>query len=135
MRQLEVQQRAALGLLRLADQAQVGLPRRAAALAHVAADAGTDDVVPRALAALAARDDVVQAQFRSRELPAAVLALVVVAGEDVAPVELHRLLGQLLVADQADDARHLDLAVDRADPVVVLLAEVAGPVLADLAPG
>src|SRR5882724_7946884 len=98
---LQVQQRAPLRLLRLADQAHVGLPRRAAALADVARHAGADDVVPRALAALAARRHVVQAQLRRRELPAAVLALVVVAGEDVPAIELHRLLRQLLVAEQA----------------------------------
>src|SRR5262249_56683859 len=94
-----------------ADQAQVGLLRRAAALLDVAVDARADDVVPRARAALAARDHVVQAQLVGRELPAAVLALVVVAGENVSPVELHRLLRQLVVIDKADRARHLDLAL------------------------
>src|SRR5205823_7400109 len=91
VRQFQVQERAALGLLRLADQAHVRLLRRAAALADVAGHAGADDVVPRALPALAARDDVVQAQFRGRKLAAAVLALVVVARADVAAVGLHRL--------------------------------------------
>src|SRR5205823_4971926 len=103
-------------------------------LADVARHAGADDVVPGAYAALAARHDVVQAQLRGRIALAAVLALVVVAREDVAAVELHRLLRQLVVVEQADDPRHLDLAVDGADPVIFLLAEVAGPVLAQLAP-
>src|SRR5262249_32286266 len=65
--QLQVQQRAALRLLRLADQAHVRLLGGAAALADVAPDAGTDDVVPDALAALAARHDVIQAQLVGRE--------------------------------------------------------------------
>src|SRR5205823_2357120 len=110
------------------------LLRRAAALTHVALHAGADDVLPRALPALAARRDVIQAQLGGRELAAAVLALVVVAGEDVPPVELHGLLRQLVVIDEADDARHLNLARRRAHPVVVLFAEVAGAVLAQLAP-
>src|SRR5436305_2042984 len=95
-RQLQVEQRAAFWLLRLADQRHMGLLRRAAAFLDVALDAGANDVLPRRMAALAARDDVVQAQFRGRELLAAELALIVVAGENVAAVELHRLLGQLL---------------------------------------
>src|SRR5262249_23199520 len=118
-----------------ADQAHVGLLGRPAALADVAGDAGTNDVVPGAHAALAARHDVVQAQLVGREALAAVLALVVVAGENVPPVELYRLPRQLVVAGQADDARHLDLAARGANPVVVFLAEVLGPELTDLAPG
>src|SRR5207302_11237017 len=39
------------------------------------------------------------------------------------------------VAEQPDHPRYLDLAVSRADPIVILLAEVAGAVFADLAPG
>src|SRR5205807_5727707 len=88
--QLQVQQRAAPRLLRLADQGHAGLARGAAALADVAGHAGADDVLPGGLAALAARDHVVQAQLAGRELLAAVLALVVVAGEDVPAVELDR---------------------------------------------
>src|SRR5947209_17513935 len=64
LRQLQVQHRAALRLLRLADQAHVRLLGRAAALADVAGHAGADDVVPSAHAALTARHDVVQAQLR-----------------------------------------------------------------------
>src|SRR5689334_6073869 len=57
-RELEVQERAALRLLGLADQAHVGLLRGAAALADVAVDAGADDVLPARQAPLAAGDDV-----------------------------------------------------------------------------
>src|SRR5262245_53902830 len=59
LRQLEVEDRAALRLLRLADQAQVRLLGRAAALADVAGHAGADDVLPGRAAALTARHDVV----------------------------------------------------------------------------
>src|SRR5262249_58813800 len=104
-----------------------GLLGRPAALADVAGHAGADDVLPGRRAALAARDYVVQAQLGGRVLLAAVLALVVVAGEDVPPVELHRLPRQLVVGQEPDHARHLDLDAAGADPVVVLLAEVLGP--------
>src|SRR6266404_7308627 len=79
--QLQVEQRAAFWLFRLADQAHVRLFRRAAALAHIAVDAGADDVLPAADAALAARNNVVQAQVGGRKTLAAELALVVVACE------------------------------------------------------
>src|SRR5207248_5963162 len=75
LRQLEVQQRAALRLLRLADQRHVRLPGGPPALADVAVHARADDVVPGRPAPLAPRDHVVQAQLRGRVLPPAVLAL------------------------------------------------------------
>jgi hypothetical protein len=50
-----------------------------------------------------------QAQLRSREPLAAILALVVVPCENVAAVELHGLLRKLLVAVEANHARHLNL--------------------------
>src|SRR5206468_2148391 len=104
-------------------------------LADVAAYAGADDILPSVKSALAAGGHVVEAEFHGGELSATVLALVVVAREDITTVELYRLLGQLIVAEQADDARHLDFAVDGANPVVVFLAEIASAVFADLAPG
>src|SRR5262249_7900579 len=90
--QLLIQQRAALRLLRLADQRHRGLARGAAALLDVAVHASANDVLPRRRTALTARDHVVQAQLAGRELLAAILALVVVPCEDVPAVELHRLL-------------------------------------------
>src|SRR5262249_36729065 len=127
--------RAAFRLLRLANEAHVGLFRGPAALLDVAAHAGTDDVFPGARAAAAARHDVIETQFRGRVLLAAVLALVIVAGKDIAPVELYRLLRQLVVAEQANDPRRLNLAIDGSNPVVVFLAEVTSAVFAHLAPG
>jgi hypothetical protein len=134
VRHLEVQQGAALGLFRLANEVHVRLFRGAAALADVAVDASADDVLPTADAALAARDDVIEAQFGGWELLAAVLALIVVACEDVAAIELHRLLRQPVVVHQANDARHLNLAVDGVQPIVVHLTEVTRPILAHFAP-
>src|SRR5262245_49910553 len=135
LRQLQVQQRRALRLFRLADQAHVRLLRRAAALADVAVHARAHDVLPRRHAALAARRDVVEAEFARRVLPPAVLALVVVAGKDVSAIELYRLLRHLVVVEEPDDARHLNLARRRAHPIVLLLAEVLAAKLAQLSPG
>src|SRR6266849_2036231 len=133
--ELEVEERAAFGFFGLADQGHAGLLGGAATFANVAANAGADDVVPSVVAALAARNDVIQAQLGSRILAAAELTLVVVAGEDVAAIELHRLLGQLLIGHETDDPRHLDLAIDRPNPIVVFLAEMAGAEFTQLAPG
>src|SRR5262249_20745044 len=133
--QLQIEHRAAFRLFRLAYQVHAGFLGSPAALTDVARDAGADDVLPGAGTPLAARHDVVEAQLACGKLLAAVLALVVIAGEYVPPVELYRLLGQAVVANQANDPRHLDFAVHGADPVVVLLTEVTGPKFADLAPG
>src|SRR5262245_23304739 len=99
LRELQVQQRRALRFLRLADQAHVRLLRRATALADIAIHTRAHDILPRRHAALAAWRDVVEAQLARRMLPPAVLALVVVAGEDVPAVELHRLLRHLVVVE------------------------------------
>src|SRR5262249_60739738 len=122
--QFQVQERTALGFFRLANQAEVRLLRRAAAFLDVAVDAGADDVFPSALPAARARHDVIETQLGGRVLLAAVLALVVVAREYVAAIELHRLLGKLVVTEQTNYARHLDLAIDRTHPVVVLLPHI-----------
>src|SRR4051812_7897509 len=52
VRHLQVEQRTALGLLRLANEVHVGLLRSPAALLDVAVDAGADDVLPGAGAPL-----------------------------------------------------------------------------------
>ena len=68
-----------------------------------------------------------------REDPPAVLALVAVACEQVAAIELHSLLGQAVVPQQPDDLGHGDVHPDRLDPVVPLGFELTLQ-LADLDP-
>src|SRR5207249_9527128 len=68
--EFEVEERAAFGFFGLADQGHAGLLGGAAAFANVAAHAGADDVVPVIVAALAARNDVIQAQLGGRILAA-----------------------------------------------------------------
>jgi len=120
---------------RPANQSHAGLFRGASAFADVAFEAATDDIFPSTLAALAARDDMVEAEFVGGELAAAILALIVVAGEDVASVELDRLPRQPIVEQQSNDARDLDFTARRAHPVVFLFAKVPSTVLAHFAPG
>ena len=85
------QERAALWLDRMANQFHVRFLRRAATFADVAGDAGADDVFPTGIAAAAARHDVVEAEFAGGEQLAAILAMVGVAGEQVAAIEAERL--------------------------------------------
>src|ERR1043165_6945756 len=113
-------QRIALRPLHGTDELHSRLLGRAAALLGVAPEAGADEVFPRFAAAEGARQDVVDREVRGREVLAAVLALVAVAGEEVAAVELHGLGRQLLVAEEADDAGHGDIQPDGLDPVVPL---------------
>ena len=68
-------------------QPEARLLERLAALAVVARLAGGDEVLPGVAAAAMARHDVVERQVVG--LPAAVLAGVAVAGEDLAPRQLH----------------------------------------------
>ena len=61
------------------------------------------------------------------------MANVLVAGEDVAAVELYLVSRQAVVEQQPDYARHRDMEIYRRDPVVPVRLEIA-PELADLAP-
>src|SRR5690606_9512115 len=108
----------ALGLHRATDEAHARLVGGAAALAGVAADAGADEVRPRVVAALDARDHVVERELLRRVLLAAVLAAAAVARVDVPPVELDVLAGEAVEAEQPDDLRHGDHEPGGVHPVV-----------------
>jgi hypothetical protein len=105
------------------DEFHVGLVRGAAALLGVASDTAADKVGPGAEALLASWDDVVEAEFASVEVFAAVLAEVAVAGEDVSSVELDALAWEFFVAQQADDFGDGELHPDGADPFVFVVGE------------
>ena len=104
-----------------------------AAFFDVAGRAGADDVLPVCFAAHASRDHVVERQFTRRVALAAELADVLVAGEDIAAVELDLVSRQAVVEQQPDDSRHGDMEMYRRDPVVAVRFELT-PQLADLAP-
>jgi hypothetical protein len=134
LRQLQVEQRTSLGLFRLADQRHVSLLRSATTLADVAIDASTNDILPSRLPTLATRQYVVQRQFRSGELLAAVLALIAIPSEDVSTIELHRLLRYTIVIQQSNDSRSLDFHTCGSNPIVFFLTKMLCSKFADFLP-
>src|SRR6185312_6037193 len=96
------------------------LLRRQIALAQIARRAGGDDIFPGGLAALAARDDVVEGEVVMR---VAVLADEAVAQEDVEPGE-GRMRGRLDERFQRHHAWKLDLETRAVHRAVVMLDNV-----------
>ena len=95
------------------DEGHTGLLGGFAAFFYVAFGAGADDIFPDGSAAHAFGDDVVEGEFFGGVFFAAVLAGVPVASEDVPAVEFDVLCsGQVVVEEQADDARDGDIEVD-----------------------
>src|SRR6266850_4342718 len=96
------------------------LLRRQVALAQIAWRAGCDDVFPGGLAALAARDDVIEGEVVMR---VAVLAHEAVAQEDVEPGE-GGVRGRPDERLERDHARKLDLEGRTAHRAVVMLDDI-----------
>ena len=95
--------RVAPWLDRPAQQAHAGLVGHPPALAVIAVAAGRDEVVPAVAAATMARHDMVERE--PRDLPAAVLARVPVADEDLAARQPHAGPWPLDPILEADDRR------------------------------
>jgi len=76
---------------------------------------------------------VVQAQLAGGKPLTAVLAVIAVAGKDVAAIEPHSLLGHAIVVQQANHARHLDFKIDALNPILIGRLKL-GLEVADLAP-
>jgi len=114
-------------------QLHTGMVGALAALLYIAGRTGTDNVLPSGLAAHASRDDVVQRQLTGREMLAAVLAPVLIAGENVTAVEFDLGSWQAVVKKQPDNPGHRHMEIDRRDPFVPVRLKIA-PELAHLAP-
>ena len=99
------------------------LVREAVGLLGVTLDAGADDVLPGGLAAVVARDHVVEIELLARQHPGAVLARALVPLKDVVARELQLLARQPVEKRQQDDARQPDRAA--------LGGDGAGDALAD----
>ena len=104
----------------LAEKLHVCLLGGTVPLPGVAVVAGSDDVLPDRLPTLALRSDVVVGQVRQLAPRPAVLALVVIPGEDVHTGELDRLLVALECVQETDDCRALEYQAGRVDVAVVL---------------
>jgi len=121
------------GLDGLLDELHAGMFYGLAAFFDVAGRAGTNDVFPGCFAAQAARDYVVERQFAGREVLAAILAMVFVAGEDVPAVELDLVSRQTVVEEQPNDSRHGNMKIHGRYPIVPIRLEIT-PELTYLAP-
>ena len=75
----------------------------------------------------------VKRQLAGRETFAAILAVVLIAGEDVPTVEFDLASRQPVVEKQPDDSRHGNIKIDSRDPIVAVRLEIS-PELAYLAP-
>lgn len=100
-------------------QLHAGLMWCPSPFADIAVQAAADDVLPRRWAAAAFRHDMVQTQLVHAQSPAAVLAAVFVAQEDVPAIEFHSVAGQAIVPQESDNARDLDFEVDGPNPIAV----------------
>lgn len=76
----------------------------------------------------------IDTQEMRREVPPTVLALVAIAGQDVATAEMDSLTRQAIECKQADDSRDLNLEINGSDPIVVGLFQF-GTQFAHFAPG
>ena len=103
------------------DKFHTGLFWRSSPFFRIASQASADDVFPGAFASATAGKHMVDAQQLRGEFPTAILADISVPGHYVAPVKMEFLLGQAVEMQQSDDARHLNLEVDRSNPIVVRL--------------
>ena len=66
----------------------------------------------------------IKAQLMNGKVPAAILALMAVASQDIATIQMHALFRQAIITQQPDHAGNLDLEIDRANPVFVGLLEM-----------
>ena len=133
MAQVDVDERVVLGPDGLLDQRHAGLLRRLAPLPDVARRACADNVRPNRLAPHTPRNNVVQRKLARRESFAAVLASVLVAGENIPTIELHLRPRQPIVKKKPNNPGHRDIKIHRRYPVVPVRLELAAK-LADLAP-
>ncbi len=131
--EVDVDERVVPGFDWFFYQLHAGMVWTLAALLYVAGRTGTDDVLPCGLAAHASRDDVVQRQLTGREMLAAVLAPVLVAGENVTAVEFDLGSRQAVVKQQPDNPGHRHIKINRPDPFVPVRLKIASE-LAHLAP-
>src|SRR5881296_4106541 len=105
---VDLHERPPLRPLRLADQMHPRFGRRPVRLLSITAHARTDDIFPRGRTTAIARDDVVEIQVFAIEFPAAILAHIAVALENIVAGELDLFLWHAVKEHQQDDAGNTD---------------------------
>lgn len=118
----------------LLDKLYTGLFGGSAAFGDVAFGAGADHIFPVRFSACAFGNNVVERKLSGGETLAAILAGILVAGEDVAAIEFYLAAGQAVVEEQADNAGDGDVEIHGGNPVATIRLEIALE-FADLAPG
>ena len=118
-RKSDLNKRAPLRPLRLADKAHVRFTRKAVALARIAGDARANHVFPSRGPAPVPRHDVIQIKVAPIEQMAAVLAGVLIALEHIVTREFHLFLGKPVEHQQHDHPRDTNLERDRGDHLVL----------------
>jgi hypothetical protein len=125
MAEVDVDERVVAGFDGLFYQFHAGIMRAFATLLHITGRTGTDDILPRSLAAHASRDDVVQRQLAGREMFTAILASVLITSKNIAAVELYLGSWQPVVKKQSDNPWYCHMEIDRRNPVVPVRLEIA----------
>lgn len=96
----------------------------APSLECIALHAAADDVVPAGLTALASGYHVIETHLAERQLLAAVLAALFVAGEEVATAEPHGLLNHAVKTGEAHDAWRQEPLPNELNPVTGRLPQL-----------
>ena len=110
-----------MGLYRLLEKPHPDLFGQVPALATVAVNAATDDIIPSGLATARSGDDVIEIELELGERMAAILAGISVAQINIVARKSDTLFRQPVIAAQQQDSRHSDHTVDQADALVMEL--------------
>ena len=130
---VDADERIVLRLGGKTDEGEAGLLGGAATFLHVTFGAGADHILPIRFSACTARDNVVEGKLAGGETPAAILAGVSVASEDVPPIEFYLASRQAVVEEEADNAGDGDVEIYGRNPVLAIRLEITFE-LAYLAP-
>ena len=109
--EVDVYERVAFWLDGPLDEGHCGLLGRSASLLDVAIGTGANDVLPHGFSAHTPGDDVVERELTGGEAVSAILAFVLVAGEDVSTIEFYVGARQAVVEEQANDPRDGDVEI------------------------
>jgi hypothetical protein len=122
---MDVEQGVVSGPDGFCDQGHCGVCWSAASFSDIAFHTGTNDIGPDGFSTESSWNDVVEGKFCGGVFFAAILAGVFVSGEDVSAVELHFILGESVVKQEAYDSRDCDVEIYGRDPVVAIGFEVS----------